>query len=91
MISQSVPTSHNWVAESHPKSNQSVLPPKWDFKCTREIENDKKMTEEARLRRIEEIGFLPAFDADLSRDIATWGKLARDSRAFSNSLSDDSD
>jgi superfamily I DNA and/or RNA helicase len=75
----------------HHKQNQSGKEPTWNYKFTREVENGKKMSEEARSRRIAKMGFLPAFDADMTRDIATWGKLARDSRAFSNSLSDDSD
>jgi hypothetical protein len=49
------------------------------------------MFEEARLLRIEKIGFLPAFDADQAELGANYGKMAEDGRAYLNSLPDDSD
>jgi hypothetical protein len=76
----------------HPKSNQSVLPPKWDFKCTREIENEKTEREKARLLRIETMGILPAHYRDLIEELAAnYGKMAAKMREHQNSLSDDSD
>ena len=50
----------------------------------REIENDKR-------ERIEKMGAIPAFDADMRALSEGYGKLAADGRAYLATLSDDSD
>jgi hypothetical protein len=61
-----------------------MSPPEWNFRCVREIENDKR-------ERIEKMGAIPAFDADMTALSEAYGKMASDGRAFLATLSDDSD
>jgi hypothetical protein len=61
-----------------------MSPPEWNFRCVREIENDKR-------ERIEKMGAIPAFDADMKALSEAYGKMASDGRAFLATLSDDSD
>jgi hypothetical protein len=59
-------------------------PPIWPFLCLREIEN-------ARLERIENMGFIPAMDADMAALAESYGRTAAEGKAFLATLSDSSD
>ncbi len=58
--------------------------PVWNFRCVREIENDKR-------ERVERMGVIPAFDEDMKNLAATYGKMGHDGRAYLSTLSQSSD
>ncbi len=45
----------------------------------------------AQQARIEELGFLPAFDATMLEQAEIWGRVAAESRAFLDTLTSDSE
>ena len=59
-------------------------PPVWKFVCVREVENAKR-------ERIEKMGIIPAFDADMAALASRYGQMAAEGKAFLATLSDDSD
>jgi hypothetical protein len=68
-------------AVGHSDDNAS---PVWNFRCVREIENDKR-------ERVERMGVIPAFDEDMSNLAAGYGKMGDDGRAYLSTLSQSSD
>ena len=58
--------------------------PVWNFRCVREIENDKR-------ERVERMGVIPAFDEDMKNLAAQYGKMGDDGRAYLSTLSQSSD
>ena len=65
------------------KNRDISSPPDWPFPCVREIENAKR-------ERIERMGVVPAFDADMKALADKYGTMAAVGKAFLASLSDDS-
>jgi hypothetical protein len=61
----------------------------------REQENTKRQRKEERKneqrQRIEEIGEWPAFDEDMAKLGASYGRMASEGKAYLAALSDDSD
>jgi hypothetical protein len=57
-------------------------PPIWNFKCVREIENEKR-------ERIERMGVFPAFMADMSSLANKYGTMATKGQAFLDELGGD--
>ncbi len=72
------------TAEVKDKEISSSPPPTWDYLCVREIENAKR-------ERIEKMGRIPAFDADMAALAANYGRMAAEGKAFLATLSSDSD
>ena len=66
------------------KGKDTNSPPTWNFLCVREIENAKR-------ERIERMGFIPAFEADMEALANNYGRMAAEGKAFLATLSDDSD
>ncbi len=58
--------------------------PVWNFRCVREIENDKR-------ERVERMGVFAAFDEDMNNLAAKYGQIAADGRAYLGTLSQSAD
>jgi hypothetical protein len=71
-------------ATEEDKGRDTNSPPRWNFLCVRELENAKR-------ERIEKMGIIPAFDADMAALAENYGKMAAEGKAFLATLSDDSD
>ena len=67
-------------AVEHSDDNAS---PVWNFRCVREIENDKR-------ERVERMGVIRAFDADMKNLAAGCGRMAADGEAYLATLSQSS-
>jgi hypothetical protein len=72
------------TAEEKDKETSSPPPPPWDYLCVREIENAKR-------ERIEKMGQIPAFEADMAALAENYGRMAAEGKAFLATMSSDSD